>query len=161
MYVAKLAEVLPWPREQLWDLLHKLWPKIEELSNEQTGAGERYRIQMSKLANIISAIMCADHNVEFHTSEKGALQTLPIIGMCSAVTSHFQPGYALAKIEPEITFSEIIPVGAGVIMSVETKRGGQGKRMHSFELTAHVEGSDRQLFPTPRTITMLKIPVSS
>ncbi len=157
-YVAKLSERLSWPKAQLWELVHKLWPKIQELECEAGDDSETYRVEMSDLSNIISAIMCGDNNVEFHTGKGGVLQTLPIIGMCSALTSHFQPGYALTKIEPEIAFNEAVPVGAGVIMSAKTKRGGPGKRIHSFELTAQVEGSNKKLFPVPRTITMLKIP---
>jgi len=156
-YVKKLEEKLPWKKEQLWQLVRLLWPKIQELSNEHSDNSVSCRIQMSELANIISAIMCGDHNVEFHTGDEGVLQTLPIIGMCSALTSHFQPGYALAKIEPEISFSEAVPVGAGVVMSAKTKLGGPEKRLHSFGLTARVEGSDKELFPIPRIITMLRI----
>lgn len=157
-YVAKLSKRLSWPKAQLWELVHKLWPNIQELKGETDSECETYRVEMSALANIISAIMCGDHNVEFHTGDDGVLQTLPVIGMCSALTSQFQSGYALTKIEPDISFTEAVPVGAGVIMSAKTKRGGPGKRIHSFELEARVEGSNKSLFQKPRTITMFKIP---
>ncbi len=157
-YVAKLGEHLAWPREQLWELVHKLWPKIQELSNENGGDIARYRIQMSELANIISAIICGDHNVKFHTGPDAVLQTLPLVGMCSAVTSQFQPGCALARIRPDISFKGTIPVGAHVTMTVKKKfeRGP----VIAFELTAQVEGA-QELFAGPRILTMFKIPDST
>lgn len=156
-YVAKLGKHLVWPREQLWELVHKLWPKIQELSNENGGDIEQYRIQMSELANIISAIICGDHNVEFHTGPDAVLQTLPLIGMCSAVTSQFQPGYALAKIKPDISFKRTVPVGAHVTMTAR-KKSARGPVM-TFELTAQVEGG-QELFAAPRILTMFQIPDS-
>ena len=157
LYVERLGKLLPWPVAERWQLVHKLWPKIEELESETEGGSEKYRVQMSELANIISAIMCGDHNVEFHTSDTGVLQTLPIVGMCSAVTSHSHPGYALIKIEPEITFNETVPVGVGVTMSMKLVKGKLGKRMLAFELRGRVDGRETELFPTPRIITMFKI----
>lgn len=157
-YVARLSKVLAWPESQLWQLVNKLWPKIQELKNDPQSEDESYRIQMSELANIISAIMCGDHNVKFHTSDSGVLQTLPIVGMCSAVTSQYQPGYALTKIEPEITFNESVPVGVGVQMEMKLVKGKPGKRMLAFELRGRIEGSEKELFPVPRIITMFKIP---
>ena len=154
-YVSKLAEHLPWPREQLWELVHKLWPKIQELSNENGVDTERYRIQMSELANVISAIICGDHNVKFHTGPDAMLQTLPLVGMCSAVTSQFQPGYALARIRPDISFKGTVPVGAHVTMTA-TKKSERGPVI-VFELTARVDGA-QELFATPRILTMFEIP---
>lgn len=155
-YVAKLGEHLPWPREQLWEFIHKLWPKIQELSNENSGDAERYRIQMSELANIISAIICGDHNVKFHTGPDAVLQTLPLIGMCSAVTSQFRPGYALRRIQPEISFLKTVSIKANVIMAAKEIK--EREPLSIFELTARVEGSDEELFSEPRILTMFKIP---
>ena len=154
-YVAELSKLLPWPREQLWELVHELWPRIQELSNEKDGDIEQCRIQMSELANIISAIICGDHNVKFHTGPDAMLQTLPLVGMCSAVTSQFQPGYALAKIKPDISFKGTVPVGAHVTMTA-TKKSERGPVI-VFELTAQVDGA-QELFATPRILTMFKIP---
>ena len=154
-YVESLAKQIFWPKEQLWDLVRWLWPEIIELENE---AGyTAYRITMSPFANTIGAIMCSDHNVGFHTNT-GVLQTLTLVGMCSAVTSRFKIGYALRKIQPEISFVRTVPIGASVIMLArEIKARGP---LSIFELRARIEGSDEELFSEPRILTMFKIPIS-
>lgn len=110
---------------------------------------------MTPAANIIGAIICGDHNATFHTGS-GVLQTLTLVGTCSAVTSQFRPGYALRKIQPEISFVKAVPIGASIVMTVrETRARGP---ISVFELTACVEGSDEELFFVPRILTMFKIP---
>ena len=154
-YVDSLLEQLNWSKEKIWELVRLLWPKIEELG-EKDGL-TRYRITMTPLANTLGAIMGGDHNVTFHTGA-GVLQTLPLVAMCSAATSHFKPGYMLKSIEPDISFSEKVPIGTSVIMSTKLIRGGKGKRLAVFELQGRVEGSDRDLFLEPRRLTMFRIP---
>lgn len=165
-YVEDLADLAKWPEEQqkwrrwrkllLWIAVRLLWPKIEMLS-EKSGY-RHYRIRMTRFANTLGAIICGDHNAVFHTGT-GVLQTLTLVGMCSAVTSQFRPGYALRKIEPDISFVKTVPIGASVVMTVkEIKARGP---LCIFELTARVEGSDQELFSVPRILTMFKIPDKS
>lgn len=156
-YVDNLLTQLPWSKEQIWELVRLLWPEIEELGEEN--GYTRYRIKMTPLANTLGAIMGGDHNVAFHTGA-GVLQTLPLVAMCSAVTSRFKPGYMLRSIEPDISFDEKVPIGASVIMSTKLTRGGNGRRLMVFELQGRVEGSEKDLFSKPRLLTMFKIPKS-
>jgi hypothetical protein len=159
-YVESLADVAGWTEKQrkrrrvlLWLLVRLLWPKIKELPTENEY--RRYRITMTPAANIIGAIICGDHNATFHTGT-GVLQTLTLVGTCSAITSQFRPGYALRKIQPEISFVKAVPIGASIIMTVrETRARGP---LSVFELTARVEGSEEDLFSVPRILTMFKIP---
>ncbi|MEK7462546.1 MAG: hypothetical protein AAB618_03145 [Patescibacteria group bacterium] len=153
-YVRNLEKEFPLPLETIpaWSIVRALWPDIKELSEEN--GYRRFRIRMAPLANLLGAILCGDHNVEFHTAG-GVLQTLTLIGMCSAVTSQFQPGYALAKIKPEVAFKGTVPVGAYIIMSA--KKQSERGPVVIFELMAEVEGG-QELFSTPRYLTMFKIP---
>lgn len=154
-YVKHLKEAFPLPltTEEAWKIVRGLWPSIEELGEED--GFHHFRITMSPLANLLGAITCGDHNVEFHTGS-GVLQTLTLVGTCSAITSQFRPGYALRKIEPEISFVKSVPIGADVIMTAKEVRA-RGP-LCVFELTAHIEGSGEELFSVPRTLTMFKIP---
>ena len=154
-YVDNLLTQLPWSKEQIWELVRLLWPEIEELGEEN--GYTRYRIKMTPLANTLGAIMGGDHNVAFHTGA-GVLQTLPLVAMCSAATSHFKPGYMLKSIKPDISFDEKVPIGKSVIMSTELIRGGNGKRLAIFKLQGEVEGSGKNLFFEPRVLTMMRIP---
>jgi hypothetical protein len=132
-------------------LIHRLLPEIHSLG-EYAGFQE-YRIKMSRAANTLAAIMCADTNASFHTGT-GVLQTLTLVGMCSAVTSQFRPGYALAKIQPDITFRSAVPIEAAVIMGIkELKARGN---ISVVELRGRVEQTGHIVF-TPRTLTMIKI----
>ena len=157
IYAESLIQDFSFTNDEAWALIHKLWPTIEVLPEE---AGyTRYRVKMAPFANTFGAIMCGDHNAAFHTGA-GNLQTLTLVGMCSAVTSEFASGYMLMTIEPEISFNETVPIGSSVIMSAKVTRGSRGRRAFAFELSARVEGSEKELFPTPRILTMFKIPDS-
>ena len=157
IYVESLIQDFAFESTAAWALVHKLWPTIEELPEED--GYTRYRIKITPFANILGAIMCGDHNAVFHTGT-GNEQTLTLVGMCSAVTSRFVPGYMLTKIEPDISFNAVVPIGASVIMYAKMLRGTFGKRALAFELRARIEGSEKELFPAPRTLTMFKIPDS-
>jgi hypothetical protein len=153
-YVTELKNVFPIPLEtsQAWKIVRGLWPTITELPEDD---GYRcFEVRMSPLANLLGAITCGDHNVGFHTGT-GVLQTLTLVGMCSAVTSHFRPGYALRKIAPEIAFVRTVPIGATVILQAkELKARGP---LSLFELRGQIEETGEELFEPSRVLTMFKI----
>ena len=134
-------------------IIRELWPKI--ICLEQNGPYARYRVTMSPLGNLLAAILCGDNNADFHTGA-GYLQTLTLVGMCSAVTSAAYPGYALAKIQPDISFASKVPIGDSVIM--ETRLIRERRPALVFTLDGHLEDSGGRLFKVPRTLTMVKIP---
>lgn len=133
-------------------LIAALWPDIEDLDINEEGF-TLYKITMNAIANTIGAALCGDLNARFHTGA-GVLQTLTLVGMCSAVTSRFRPGYALAKIQPDIAFKNTVRIGASVIMQMKELKARGG--ISIIELRGHVEETCQAVF-TPRTLTMVKI----
>lgn len=152
VYVTELEKTLDWPKEQLWDLARKLWPTIETFSQDNTRG--KFRITMSPLMNTLAALGCGDLNASFHTGT-GCLQTLPLVGMCSAITSTFRPGYALRKIAEPVEFKAAVPIGSPVIMTTEQTRK-QGP-FCIFKLQAVIEACGTEIFETNRTLTMREI----
>lgn len=162
-YVAALLEdlepCLHLGEERAWRILHALLPKITDLGIRD--GRQEYEITMSKTANTLAAILCGDHNVAFHTTG-GYLQTLPIIGICSAITSCFCPGYALLRIEPDVDFKRgvnfrsAVPVGVPVTMSVSLLSERGDTRILSLDGWYEDEGN--KLFFPSRKLAMFKIP---
>lgn len=152
VYVTELEKNLDWPKAQLWDLARKLWPTIEELEKNEEGG--KFRITMSPLMNTIAALACGDHNADFHTGE-GYLQTLPLVGLCSAITSYFRPGYALRKIAEPVEFISPVPIGSSVIMATTLRR--ERGPFCIFEIAATIESCGTKIFENPRVLTMCKI----
>lgn len=132
--------------------IQSLWPEIVELG-ERNGATE-YSVTINPIANILAAALCGDYNADFHSGLSGALQTLSVIGVCSAVTSRFRPGYALARIEPDVSFKSTAMIGEPIIMSVKetTARGP----VSILALNGWVNNGTDPLF-SPRKLTMVKI----
>jgi hypothetical protein len=133
-------------------LTSALWPVIEDRGINEDGF-TIFRITMSDVANIIGAAMCGDLNASFHTGT-GVLQTLTLVGMCSAVISRFRPGYALAKIQPDIAFKNTVRIGSSVTMQMKELKARAG--ISIVELRGHIEETNLDVF-TPRTLTMVKI----
>ena len=151
-YVAELRKKLSLPTVELWSLVRLLWPEIEELGME--GDTRIFRITMSPLMNVLGAIGCGDHNAVFHTGD-GYMQTLSLVGMCSAITSVFRPGYALARIDAPVDFKAAVPIGAAILMTArEEKARGP---LCIFELNGRIEKCGTALFGSPRRLVMRKI----
>ncbi|MEK7639378.1 MAG: hypothetical protein AAB388_04430 [Patescibacteria group bacterium] len=153
VYATALSKHKEFLNLSLQELIQSLWPKVEELDHD--GETKRFRVTMSPLANLLGAIICGDHNAEFHTGT-GKLQTLTLVGMCSAITSKFRPGYALARIEPDVSFKAPVPIGASVLMTAHELRAKEPFSV--FELNAIIEACGTPLFgAVPRKLTMCRI----
>lgn len=154
VYVESLAKELQIDKALLWKIVHLLWPKIEQVSGTEDHA--TFRVTMSPAMNVLGAVACGDFNAKFHTGE-GYLQTLCLVGMCSAVTSAFRPGYALAKIEEPVEFRAAVPIGQSVFMEARQVRGKSGGRLSVFEIEGVIEACQTPLFNKPRILTMRRI----
>jgi acyl-CoA hydrolase len=130
-----------------------LWPTIEVLENEENTT--TLRVIMSPFINLIGSIGCGDMNAQYHTSG-GVMQTLSLIGVCSAVTSHFRPGYALTKIDAPINFRTAVPIGAPLILKASIVRSRTSVLV--IELDGWIEDTGVKLFTQPRRITLKLIP---
>lgn len=151
-YVAELAKTPLLPEAELWSLVRLLWPQIEELGIEESTT--TFRITMSPLMNTLGAIGCGDYNAAFHTGD-GYMQTLSLVGMCSAITSAFRPGFALARIDAPIDFKAAVPIGATILMTArEVNARGP---VCIFELNGTIEKCGSALFGSPRRLVMRKI----
>jgi hypothetical protein len=151
-YVNELAKILNRPKAELWELARLLWPKIENLGESDDTT--TFRVTMSPLMNILGALGCGDYNAHFHTSD-GYMQTLSLVGMCSAVTSTYRPGYALARIDAPVDFKTAVPIGAAVLMT--TREIGDRGPVNMFELNGKIELCGSPLFGAPRKLVMRKI----
>ena len=151
-YVTELAKTVSLPTSELWNLVRLLWPHIEELETED--GTTTFRIIMSPLMNTLGAVGCGDHNAAFHTGD-GYMQTLSLVGTCSAITSVFRPGYALARIDAPVDFKAAVPIGAAILMTArEEKARGP---LCIFELNGRIEKCGTALFGSPRRLVMRKI----
>ncbi len=155
IYASALAKIASLREVEALERVKALWPEVIEIGTRDDAT--EYSIVINPLVNILAAVLCGDYNAHFH-SDGGTLQTLSVIGVCSAVTSRFRPGYALAKIEPDVSFKNTAKIGEAIIMSVK-EIGARGP-VSILELKGWVNEGQDALF-TPRKLTMVKIPASS